>query len=126
MTNFLSGLVINSLIFTMICIIIYDNINDSWISFRYTFNVYFQMNSANYLANAKLIISSSHLYPQYQCFQLMKDAADKIGDIVKEFKDKMDFCVSANIPVPPLDLEFFNLRQHFMVGPVPMSLGLYI
>lgn len=53
----------------------------------------------------------------------MEDAAEKLGEIIKEFKDKMDFCVSANIPVPPFDITFFNVRQHFLVGPVPLSLG---
>lgn len=59
----------------------------------------------------------------FPIFQLLEEAADKLGDIVKEFKDKLDFCLAANIPVPPYDLEFFNLRYHFMVGPVPLSLG---
>ena len=56
-------------------------------------------------------------------FQLMEDAVDKMGEIVKEFKDKVDFCLSANVPVPPFDVEFFKLRSHFLVGPVPLSLG---
>ena len=50
---------------------------------------------------------------------------DKLGDVVKEFKDKVDFCLSANIPVPPFDVSFFDLRYHFVVGPVPLSLGIY-
>ncbi|KAL4222206.1 hypothetical protein ACF0H5_018244 [Mactra antiquata] len=55
--------------------------------------------------------------------ELMKDAIETLGDLVSEFKDKMDFCVSANIPVPPFDLTFFDMRYYFMVGPVPLSLG---
>ena len=53
----------------------------------------------------------------------MEDAVDKIGEVTKEFKDKVDFCLSANIPVPPFDVNFFSLRYHFLVGPVPLSLG---
>ena len=45
---------------------------------------------------------------------------------MKEFKDKVDFCLAANIPVPPFDVEFFNLRNVFFVGPVPLSLGTFI
>ena len=53
----------------------------------------------------------------------MKDLAERLGEVGKEFKNKVDFCVSANIPVPPFDIPFFSVRQHFMVGPVPLSLG---
>ncbi|XP_052224342.1 uncharacterized protein LOC127839993 [Dreissena polymorpha] len=56
--------------------------------------------------------------------QLLKDMADKFMAALTEFPDKVDFCVSANIPVPPFDITFFNIRQHFMVGPVPLSLGM--
>lgn len=55
--------------------------------------------------------------------ELLSSAVDKLVDIVKEFKDKVDFCISANIPVPPYDITFFNVRYHFLVGPVPLSLG---
>ncbi|XP_053407458.1 uncharacterized protein LOC123547213 isoform X2 [Mercenaria mercenaria] len=55
--------------------------------------------------------------------ELMKELVEKLGAIEKEFKNKVDFCVSANIPVPPFDIIFFDVRQHFMVGPVPLSLG---
>ncbi|WAR20850.1 CRB-like protein [Mya arenaria] len=55
--------------------------------------------------------------------ELMNDVRAKLADAATEFASKIDFCVSANIPVPPFDIVFFNLRQHFMVGPVPLSLG---
>ena len=55
----------------------------------------------------------------------MEEEVDKLGNIIKEFKDKVDFCLSANIPVPPFDVNFFNLRSYFMAGPVPLSLGNY-
>ena len=40
-----------------------------------------------------------------------------------EFPPKQDFCVSANIPVPPLDLGFFEVKALVMAGPVPFSFG---
>jgi hypothetical protein len=54
----------------------------------------------------------------------MKDTVESLGKTEKEFQDKIDFCVSANIPVPPFDLPFFTLQHHFMAGPIPMSLGI--
>ena len=56
-------------------------------------------------------------------FQLMEDAVDKVGEIVKEFKDKVDFCLSANVPVQPFDVPIFDLTSYFLVGPVPLTLG---
>ena len=56
-------------------------------------------------------------------FQLMEDAVDKLGEVGQEFKDKLDFCLSADIPVVPFNVPFFDVRYHFVVGPVPLSLG---
>ena len=54
----------------------------------------------------------------------MKDLAERLGEVGKEFKNKIDFCVSANIPVQPFDIQFFEpITLPFMVGPVPMSVG---
>lgn len=53
----------------------------------------------------------------------MKEVRAILADVATEFANKVDFCVSANIPVPPFDMTFFNVRYHFMVGPVPLSLG---
>jgi hypothetical protein len=54
----------------------------------------------------------------------MKDTVESLGKIEKEFQDRTDFCVSANIPVPPLDIPFFEFKHRFMAGPIPMSLGI--
>ena len=56
-------------------------------------------------------------------FQLLDEGIDKLGQIKKEFKDKVDFCLAANIPVPPFDVEFFNEEFPFFVGPVLITLG---
>ena len=53
----------------------------------------------------------------------MEDAVDKLGEVGKEFNDKLDFCLSADIPVVPFNVPFFDFRYHFVVGPVPLSLG---
>jgi len=56
----------------------------------------------------------------------MKEVSAKLLDVATEFANNVDFCVSANIPVPPFDMTFFDVRYHFLVGPVPLSLGIYI
>lgn len=53
----------------------------------------------------------------------MKEKLDTPEAEGTEFPNKMDFCIGANIPVPPYDMEFFNYHQIFPIGPVPMSLG---
>ena len=53
----------------------------------------------------------------------MDEPADMIGPITVEFHDGTDFCIGTNITFPNLDITFFELVQHFMVGPVPLSLG---
>ena len=57
----------------------------------------------------------------------MEEQVDKLGEVTKEFKDKVDFCLGANIPVPPFDVQLFPpLRYPFMIGPVPLTLGNFL
>ncbi|KAH3823844.1 hypothetical protein DPMN_125667 [Dreissena polymorpha] len=51
----------------------------------------------------------------------MQEERDKIETTSTEFPNKIDFCVSANIPVPPVDIVFFRKTIRMMVGPVPMT-----
>ncbi|KAH3823822.1 hypothetical protein DPMN_125645 [Dreissena polymorpha] len=53
----------------------------------------------------------------------MQEVRDKIETAPTEFPNKIDFCVSANIPVPPVDIVFFRKTIPIMVGPVPMTLS---
>jgi hypothetical protein len=68
------------------------------------------------------VLSGASLIVGFE-FQLMKDPAEQLGKISKEFQDKVDFCISANIPVPPFDITFFRVHQLFMIGPVGFSIG---
>ncbi|XP_045189288.2 uncharacterized protein LOC123546793 [Mercenaria mercenaria] len=55
--------------------------------------------------------------------ELLKDTVEGIGEVIQEFKDKVDFCVSANIPVPHKNIKIIpEVSYPFMVGPVPLTL----
>ena len=54
----------------------------------------------------------------------MKQPADRAGAISAEFHDKFDLCLSFNASVPPFEIEFFRVQFNFLIGPVPLSLGM--
>ncbi|WAR20774.1 hypothetical protein MAR_014748 [Mya arenaria] len=51
--------------------------------------------------------------------QLMKEVRAKLADAATEFANNIDFCVSANIPVPPKDIPFFEYKNLFLLTLTP-------
>ncbi|KAK3083736.1 hypothetical protein FSP39_002337 [Pinctada imbricata] len=55
--------------------------------------------------------------------EIFKDPRKMLQLMGVELDAKMDFCVSVDLPIPPLSITFFDLSHLFMVGPVPLRLG---